>query len=218
MECAACDDCQFDGKTVKGIPYEIHITVKADDVDRFKSVCVELGVKPLLIDMDVMTDMMTSSKFVAKNADIDNVLVFKEMSRVGDGLRACGFTVTREKIEAAPWHPDVPTDAGYGMALYDSQYFECHLAIASPSGREAVERAIGKLGMHLSKNRLKRDDGGKIWMATVRKRDITLEAFKFLVSKMKGAIEHAGLRVEREIIEFAWFDSNWQHDAAWIET
>lgn len=103
------------------LPFEIHVTVDASemrdpimfdekrfDLDLFKKACVEIGVKPIVIDLEIndgseIQDVMTSSKHFG-----DNRSAYEESERISDKLKDWGFRVIRNKIETIPWHPAAP--------------------------------------------------------------------------------------------------------------
>ncbi len=88
------------------IPFEIHVTLaQTDNIEKFKTDCIAIGVKPIILDLytsdgGVIKDVMTSSKVVGNSLD-----AAIETRRISASFKAYGYTVLREKIETAPWHP-----------------------------------------------------------------------------------------------------------------
>lgn len=214
MNCTDCTTCVFDPSLkAVGLPYEIHVTVEPGRVEQFKDACSLIGVKPLLIDLAVMKDMMTSSVHYGNDTTAK-----VEMWRIERRLQQDGFRTTRTKIETAPWHPDAPTFENQKQ-FGAGQYYECHLVIEafrSPYIRGLLKEICRKHDLHVSKNALKSEDNGlEIVMATLR-RSIPLSIFEHRIEKAKSALDAWGFEVKKTIIEFALFDSNVSHDAAWF--
>jgi len=128
--CAACARCVIaEALPSASVPYEIHVTVEEADVDRFREACADLGVKPLLLALQlasggVARDVMTSSIHRG-----DDPSAKGEARRIGEGLAAAGFRVARTKIETVPWHPLAPSREN-GLEAAGGRYFEAHLAVA----------------------------------------------------------------------------------------
>ena len=77
-------------------------------LDKFKDVCSKIGVKPIVIDLEIndgsiIKDIMTSSKHFG-----DNRSAYEESERICSELRKYGYKVLRNKIESVPWHPAAP--------------------------------------------------------------------------------------------------------------
>lgn len=217
MTCAGCADCAMEAadRQSQQMPYEIHVTVGAVEAERFRAVCHDIGVKPILIATPSgdgeERDMMTSS--TVKGGD-DAAL--DEMNRIALALDNAGLKVLRRKVETAWWHPEAPTEEN-GRQLGASQYFECHLAIeVLPSEVRWLRTIASTLGAHLSRNAFKVGAAGEVRMATLRAHSGTSREFRERVSKTREAFVAAGFVPEREIVEFAWFDDHLAHDAPWM--
>lgn len=202
------------------IPYEIHVTVKSNNVESFKTACAAANVKPLLLDLQnsngvaVMQELMTSSVFMGNNSS-----VYAEMQRISNALVGQGFNVVREKIETVPWHPAAPSNKHAQPEMPLNCYFESHLAIVtSEADLPRLRDLVTKHGCHLSKNVFKRidQDHFKI-MSTYRKYDGIFENFKDSVEAIKKDIISAGFEVEKTIVEFSVYDSRVSHDATWLK-
>lgn len=217
--CGNCAECPFVSgqQQSPNVPFELHVTVRTSNVEEFKCACIDVGVKPLLIQMqssggaNVLTDLMTSSVVVGSDND-----AFIELKRISSCLSIRGFTPTRLKIEAAPWHASTPSNDN-GLRLKAGQYFESHLAVECPSGHRNRLAAVGAMAsLHVSRNAFKRVGETEIVMATLRKSEGTIEMFKSDLSKARRAVEANGFVVGKEIVEFAIYDSNVNHDASWF--
>ena len=94
-------------------------------IEYFKKVCKDIGVKPIVIDLEnngesVMKDVMTSSHIIGNNSTS-----YEECQRISNYLQVKGFKVIRRKIETVPWHPAAPSELGDKMP--EDCYFEAHI-------------------------------------------------------------------------------------------
>ena len=209
------------------LPYEIHITVKVSvdatppytNIDRFKAACKEVGVKPVVLDLQnrqgitVMDDVMTSSSHFGTNSS-----AYDESSRIVTELEALGYEIVRVKIETVPWHPAAPLD---GQPMPNTCYFESHIPIiltpdvlnnSAYSLRDSLPNAV-----HLSQNVFKRtDDGHPIVMATYRSDDAGAELFQLNVDSIVDVLHLSGYTTGKAHVEFAIYDTKGSHDLKWI--
>ncbi|MNK09947.1 hypothetical protein D3C87_279560 [compost metagenome] len=198
--------------------YEIHVTVRTFDIEGFKRRCGEIGVKPIVLDLQTRSgsieDVMTSSKF---QGDDDSVI--DELDLIVEGLQDAGFEVVRQKIEAAPWHPLAPQD-GTAIPL-DGAYFEAHIPIFLTSPNDS---SLDKLrvfpDLHLSRNKFKMyDNGSCVQMCTYRRHDIGRKTFENHVEDYANGLLQLGFSLRRNPeIEFCLYDTNVQHDSAWLNS
>lgn len=125
---------------IDNYPYEIHVTAEHPDggnmseqmVHEFKTVCADIGVRPITIkniryildnpsSYDIITERLTQSVIQGSFAE-----AFDHMRTVVFRLRIAGFRVTREKIETVPWHPAAMDDVVEGQS---GNYFESHFKV-----------------------------------------------------------------------------------------
>ena len=205
------------------VPYEIHITVECQDfsdsfMTRFKSACEEIRVKAIVLDLEnsssIMRDVMTSSKFRG-----DNTTAYEECCRIKNELMLRGFTVAREKIESAPWHPGAPKKPSDIMP--DNCYFESHVAVEM-DGSDESKWNLGNYASihnaHMSKNVFKKLDNGKyIQMLTLRNYKTTREKFELDVKSLVQDLNKS-FSVPKTEIEFCVYDSKVNHDYTWFHT
>lgn len=202
-------------------PYEIHITISdAPSGNEFRRACEEIGVKPVLIDLQVhatghLRDVMTSSTVHAESLEGAHA----EAHRVELEMGRRGWTPIRRKIETAPWNPLVEalqTDA--------DKYFETHLGIRvakyrgkiSTNTKTRLKAACQELGLHVSSNMFKSNPDYAIYMATLREFGTNAEAFTKRTEDVIAQLEYQHWQVEKHTIEFALFDSNIAHDDEWM--
>lgn len=203
-------------------PYEIHITVsEPDGIDRYRAVCAELGVKPIVLDLQtrdnaIIKDVMTSSVFLGTNKGVHD-----EMERITAGLLAAGYNVVRKKIETVPWHPAAPSITRPGGEMPQGCYFECHMSVRMEdleSNRVVLKRLADDMNAHLSRNVFKRHEDGSISiMVTYRRYDGTSEEFVEEAGKIQGELVAAGFNTDKLITEFSVYDTNVHHDAMWTK-
>lgn len=200
-------------------PYEIHVTVQAPvDMNKFKAVCGELKVKPIVLDLmkDEQTsiiDVMTSSVSVGTF----NQAILKS-GWIMIRLLENDFKVVRRKIETVPWHPSVPTIEN-GIKGRKEHYFESHIQIVTTEDRKSELNFIAKqVKAHLSRNYFKRvSDDQYIIMLTYRKHTGTIEEFEKDIEMIKFMLEAKKFEFKKIEIEYALYDTKLSHDDIWTK-
>lgn len=202
--------------------YEIHVTVRTKEVERFQEVCTKIGVKPIILDLqkksgDVLCDVMTSSTITTDDRTLFTAK--KHMYWVADQIARDGCEVIRCKIETVPWHPEAPSEHN-GKRHFPGSHFEAHLGviIKSENDLSVLKGFSERHSLHLSKNVFKRfDDGSYCQMATYRSYTMVKEDFELNIEEIVNALKSAGLTFEKlPKIEFAIYDSAANHDNAWL--
>ena len=204
-------------KFVGDTPYEIHVTVQADNLENFRSVCRAMDVKPIILDLQdkmgdtAMKDVMTSSVHLG-----DNKSAFLELERIAYGLERAGYKVIRKKVETVPWHPAAPQAPEDKMPK--DCYFESHLAvICSEETRKNLQKLAERYDCHLSRNIFKDLGQGRYKiMLTYRRYEGTSPGFRHDVSVITKALQEEGFEVDKTIIEFSVYDTKVSHDSNWI--
>lgn len=205
------------------MPYEIHITVNADDgidIDKYKLDCATIGVKPIILALQdqsgnkVMDDVMTSSTLYGNNGEADS-----EMRRISIAMTELGYNVIREKIEASYWHPKAPFIADGDTNMPEGCYFECHFNVGCTTERlEELGFIAKEFSCHLSRNAFKTfEDGSFNIMMTYRSYTQMYEEFEASLTSIKSQLKHADFVLEKEIVEFAIYDTKIKHDQKWLE-
>jgi NTP pyrophosphatase (non-canonical NTP hydrolase) len=228
------------------LPFEIHVTVDASemrdpimfdtktfDLKLFKEACADIGVKPIVIDLEIndgseIQDVMTSSKFFG-----DNRKAYEESERIADKLKGWGFRVVRNKIESVPWHPAAPTITT-GEPIPNGCYFESHIGvIITPDRKEDLQEFVDGLNQRctsagrvelggtakLSRNFFKKMENGKfVNMITYRNNMTSAKRFQGEVKQIENSLKHwsNNFEYEKVEIEYAVYDTNVTHDAKWI--
>lgn len=222
------------------LPYEIHVTVEADSflesISEFKEDCKDIGVKPIVIDLEIndgsiLKDVMTSSKFFG-----DNRTAYEESERIVKSLRDKGYKVVRNKIESVPWHPAAPQDKDkdhplwHGDPIPNGCYFESHIGVSIyPNQKEDLETFIrstltnGHLielsgTAKLSQNFFKKSNDGSrfVNMLTYRSNMCERPKFELEVKGIQQLLKEEGFDFEKVEVEYAVYDTNVTHDAKWI--
>lgn len=205
---------------MKSTPYEIHITVNIQDsfIGYFCDVCKDNNVKPIILALqttsneDIMHDVMTSSVHMG-----DNVSALLEANRIKNLLEQNKFNVVRVKIETVPWHPAAPSNDGDIMP--QDCYFESHVAVHTSDARRKELSIIAEMfDAHMSRNVFKiLDEDDFVQMMTIRWYDGLYKDFDVEVDRFIDYLKSKGFELEKKIVEFAVFDSEVSHDAAWIQ-
>jgi len=222
------------------LPFEIHVTVDLDNsythkyindenLDGFKDDCKNIGVKPIVIDLEIndgsiLKDVMTSSKHFG-----DNRTAYEESKRIVNDLESKGYKVVRNKIESVPWHPAAPV-ISTGKDIPNGCYFEAHIGVTIyPSQKDELNDFVkstltdGSLielsgTAKLSQNFFKKSkDGSKfVNMLTYRSNMCGSPKFKLEVEGIKHLLQEEGFEFEKVETEYAVYDTNVNHDAKWI--
>lgn len=208
-----------EAKMAEKIPYEIHITVEDANLEDFRTACDELGVKPIVLALqvgqEVVKDVMTSSKHYGNNAS-----AYEEMMRISDGLCERGFVLVRHKIETVPWHPAAPRKSEAHDMPKDC-YFETHVGVLVDTlGRYdlPIGDLASELGVHLSRNAFKTvTSSASVRMVTLRWYTGYYEDFMEAAKHLRERIKSAGYAIENVVTEFSIYDTKVNHDANWIK-
>ena len=239
------------------LPFEIHVTVEVDlpigdgdvatdwygSISEFKEDCKDIGVKPIVIDLEIndgsiLKDVMTSSKFFG-----DNRTAYEESERIVKSLRDKGYKVVRNKIETVPWHPAAPQEKEKDHPLFHGEpipngcYFESHIGIIiSPEEKEDLNELVDFLNegicefsgtAKLSRNFFKKSESGKfVNMLTYRSNKVSYKEFESEVRSIEKIISGENdwsllsnfkkFDYEKVELEYAVYDTNVTHDAKWI--
>jgi NTP pyrophosphatase (non-canonical NTP hydrolase) len=218
------------------LPFEIHITVdmskignKIKFVEDFKKQCQYLGVKPIVIELQLengtLEDVMTSSKHFG-----DNRSAYEESERIANELTKIGYRVVRKKIETVPWHSAAPIIDGI-LPIPNDCYFESHIGVViTPDEKQELDSFVEGLNTgiedtgsggvaKLSQNFFKKSkDGSKfVNMITYRNNLCGYETFKDEVELIKESLVSSGFNYEKVEVEYAIYDTNITHDDVWLK-
>lgn len=209
------------------LPYEIHITVKNEniDIDKFKNDCKDLNVKPIVIDLEssnnIIKDVMTSSKHFG-----DNMSSYKESLRIYKELLNKGYNVIRNKIETVPWHMSAPKCLLNNDKIENDRYFESHIGvIISNKDKDKLTNLVNEINdndflkgkVKMSQNFFKKVDNGLyVNMITYRSYNLGYIEFEKNVNYIKEILNSNNFKYEKIEVEFAIYDSNIHHDNKWL--
>jgi hypothetical protein len=200
--------------------FEAHITVEADDLDerqRFQSVCDELGVKSVLIELPrgvTRSQPMTSTYH---RGDLGEVI--EQVAGLARSLRERGFSVTRLKLEAVTTNDGVPATDEDARAFPQGNYFEFHVKLTLPTEGdwEAVRVACARHKAHLSSNALKRDGDAAQRFVTMRVYGAGRVRSEAMFDELYQELVALGYPLSNKLCEYAIYDSNVAVDAGWID-
>ena len=219
------------------LPFEIHVTIGIDEsnsldkvieIENFKSNCKEIGVKPIVIDLEIndgsiLKDVMTSSKHFG-----DNRTAYEESERIIKELKDKGYKVVRNKIETVPWHPAAPV-ISTGKEIENGCYFEAHIGvIINNNEKRSLNHFVNEFLMNgeeveltgtakLSQNFFKKCDDGKfVNMLTYRSNTCGKVKFLAEIETIKYLLDKHCYEYEKVETEYAVYDTNVTHDSKWI--
>jgi hypothetical protein len=192
---------------VTDYPYEIHVTVRSPDITEFRRYCGAHGIKPIVLDLQdregttVITDVMTSSK-----ATGGCLTAWVEKQAIAVRLIEAGFNVVRIKVETVPWNP-VP-----------GKYFEAHVAVRVRDDQiEDLRESAHFAKFHMSQNVFKRDGSGtSVYLLTRREYGTHHQQFENEIDASVAFLRLDGFDVLKIEKELCVYDSNTDHDTAWI--
>lgn len=218
-------------ENVTGV-FEIHVFVEPLDppeaeVEAFRTACAgaPAPMKALLLELDYVgkgfVGVLQSSRYIQ-----GDTAAARDAARTdAEVLRAAGFTVIREKVEALATDPGVPRDASEATRSPADRYFEFHLLIDGKHGAlsEADMRGLRALSAEfaarlerpvpLSYNALKPSQR----FLNLRAAGCGLAEAMQPVDELARAIEDRELVVKKTIAEYICFDSNRAVDHGWLE-
>lgn len=198
----------------KPLHYEIHVTVKTEEVNRFMEECGAIGVKPIVLDLQKqdggsIQDVMTSQKVTGDDTD-----AWTRMKETSWYLQSKGFNVVREKIETVPWHPKAVI---HGKNSKEG-YFEAHIPVlVNPEYIDQLREIAKVYNLHLSKNPFKVMKDGRFQQMLTLRKSINYQDFDDELFEATSEITRAGFYVMKSPdVEYALHDSNVSHDSQWV--
>jgi hypothetical protein len=218
-------------ENVTGV-FEIHVFVEPldpppDRVEAFRAACTgaQPPMKALLLELDYVgkgyVGVLQSSRYVE-----GDTRTAREAARVdAEVLRAAGFTVIREKVEALATNPGVPRDIRDAGDSPADRYFEFHLLIDGkdqPLSEDDMQALRGlstefatrfARPVPLSYNALKPSQR----FLNLRARGCGIAEAMQPVDALAAAIAERDLVVKKAIAEYICFDSNRDVDNGWLE-
>lgn len=210
--------------------FEIHVFVAPLDppleiARAFTAACGD-HMKALLLRLDYVdrgfVGVLQSSRYVKGDVATARAAAAEDAAI----LRAAGFEVIREKVEAVATCDGVPQDMGDAARSPPERYFEFHVLVDRPSGALDSEDVVSLRGIAgefarrlgtpvpLSYNALKPAQR----FLNLRARGVGLAEAMGPVRGLQEAIAQLdGLVVKKVIAEYICFDSNRSVDNGWLE-
>lgn len=210
--------------------FEIHVFVAPLDpspalAEAFTAACGR-HMKALLLELDYVgkgfVGVLQSSRYVQGDVAAARAAAAEDAAI----LRAAGFEVIREKVEAIASCEGVPRSAADATRSPEDRYFEFHVLIERP-GQPLADADVASLRglagefsrslgtpVPLSYNALKPAQR----FLNLRARGVGLAEASRPVRELEAAIGRMeGLAVKKVISEYICFDSNRAVDNGWLE-
>ncbi|GAA1981271.1 hypothetical protein [Catenulispora subtropica] len=200
--------------------FEIHVTVPAKDaeLDRLAAWAARRAVKFTHIVL-ARGSMPSQPMLTIRVSGMLDAICSRAESMTADLLNE-GFTVSRVKVEAAPYATGVPATNAEAAGSSDGMYFEHHVKLLlEPAYDEAALAAsVISHGAHLSRNaRRLRDDGRAERFVTQRCRGVGRVEAGERLEALTGVLVDVGLDVVSVEREYVVYDSAPAVDAGWID-
>jgi hypothetical protein len=184
--------------------FEIHITILNNKpIDIFRRDCLEMGLKPILINLGNEEQLMTSSKH-RYGGDMRDILVPLYCKLQFEK----GYDVIRLKVEKKP---ESIKDVNF-------KYYETHFRLKLQKGfnYDIIREECKKQNFHLSKNIFKEDIDFIHQMITYRTKNGTLNQFNMVVNKMKDTLNNFNIEFDKVEVEECIFDTKEELDFNWL--
>lgn len=210
--------------------FELHVFVEPLDppearVEAFRVACASGSMKALLLELDYVgkgfVGVLQSSRYIQGGVADARQAVRAD----AEVLRAAGFTVIREKVEALSNNPGVPRDRADAASSPADRYFEFHLLIDGKHGPLSEADMVALRGLStefsrrfarpvpLSYNALKPSQR----FLNLRARGCGVAEAMAPVEQLAAAIAAHDLVIKKTIAEYICFDSNRDVDNGWLE-
>lgn len=185
--------------------FEVHITVKTNNIEKFINDCSDIKVKPIVINMENVNEqqVMTSSKHRSDN--------YKSVyDSIKHQLINKGYNIERIKVEKNP------------NDIKDKQhiYFESHLRVSfddKEENKSLLSQILNKHNVHLSRNMFKKHKDKCFYMCTLRNKNTNIISFRNEIEKVKNVISINKLfEIDKIEVEECIFDSNESLDNNWL--
>lgn len=182
--------------------FEVHITVDPQDFNRWKELCVQLGLNPLWIKNSsgwYNQQMLCAVDYNGSFLGVKNYI--RELSRE---IRNARFKIVREKIEC-------------GFRKWPSfLYNECHIKIRLPEfENQAVLSFCDVNGISASWSLIHNVPGECKWYLTVRDYGLDAREAGIRFGKAVRAVHQEFGNINGIEVETAIFDTNKDIDRGW---
>ncbi len=193
--------------------FEIHITVNTNNIDKFKTDCLSINCKPIVIEVQnenyLSQQVMTSSKY-------NHFDFITEASQLKETLLKLNYLINRIKVEVHPDHVD-------RFSLIP-KYYESHLRVLTPRDKLAALKdfAVNK-NWHFSRNVFKSVDDDQVYQMLTYRQPLEFARsdfeynFKFHVEEFSTQLKSLGYNVDKIEVEACILDTNEELDKQWLE-
>jgi hypothetical protein len=199
--------------------FEIHVTLTplyGVERTRFAAICSSQHWKALVVELDpdIPSQPMTCTRM---SGTFDDAISHARF--VQHYLEDSNFTVTRIKIEAAPWNSLVPQTDYEAVQREPSAYFEFHAKLILPiTGWESTLPTICQpFQAHISHNALRKHNDKTVErFVTVRSTRHGLETFQQYTNQFITLLTASQFSISDTVTEYCVYDSNTALDLAWF--
>lgn len=201
--------------------FEIHLTVSADHASKLAAFAADRGVKfvHILLDRGEEASQPMLTLHGWGSLTDQHQLAGLWQTR----LQAEGMTVTRMKVEAAPWWQWIPHSDGAASREPEHRYFEHHVKLVLPmNGMTRAQAAIGAAvephDARLSRNaRRVRPDGMHERFVTQRCHGVGQVTARARLDGLLAALNSLGFPPVSVEQEYVVFDSRLDVDRGWFD-
>ncbi|MEW9531237.1 hypothetical protein [Microbispora sp. NPDC049125] len=205
-------------------PFDVHLTVAGDDIERLGAWARSNGVKFTHIVLDRGAVPSQPMLTIRGRGTLSERRA--AASACAARLRDEGFDVVRVKIEAAAWNEDVPQTDATAAALAGC-YFEHHVKVvvqgglsspAEPADLTELAGLAEAHSAHVSRNaRRRHEDGSHERFVTQRCRGVGSPTAGRRLEALLSELDKSGFAVLEAEREFVVHDDNPRVDHGWIE-
>ncbi|WP_269929965.1 hypothetical protein [Aminobacter sp. HY435] len=194
---------------------QLHVTVepKPGSEEAFSELCRELGAKPVFLKNRTLGGVLVTEWLTSSTASLHGS-PGALLHHTAFVFAVSGFTVTRMKIEATPWHPEAPTKRN-GLAILAGRYFEAHVKVLGKLSTDRYAELVRVANVH-GAGVSSREDGTRHYV-TLRVTEGVLEDFQWAAMQLAERLHKDHFDINPSVsTEFCIFDSNVGHDREWL--
>jgi hypothetical protein len=206
--------------------FETHITVAIDNfggAKQINEICEELQqwcIKHHLKFLHILLDqgVNQSQPMLTRRGMGKAIDELEKAKKISQALAFAGFSVTRIKIEAAPWSQGIPRSNAEVLNCSTDQYFEHHirLLLSPKTDLQHLKNIAQEHSAHISRNALKiRQDNYQERFITQRCIAMGQVEANHQLEILSDAIKE--YKIINQEQEFVIYDNNLDLDHGWIK-
>jgi len=199
--------------------FEAHITIDATETaerERFRVLCRELGVKPVLIELPA--GQTPSQPMTAAYHRGSSHAAAQEVAEVARKLRGAGFRIARVKLEAVATNEGIPVTDADAKAFPAGCYFEFHVKLELDGEPVGLAELCDRFSAKLSRNAFKQSaDARSERFVTLRMYNVGRQTAFARLDELEAALTAAGYAIVNRQREYSLFDSKVGLDAGWLD-